>query len=83
MISRIVAWHRTDSVINRMVLYTISTGLIPSVLSCFLLVMFAKYGFHFSEIAIGMPLGAFYSITMLAKYLHIIRPHYTRDAETT
>jgi Family of unknown function (DUF6534) len=35
----LVAWHRTDSVINRMVLYTIGTGLITSVLSCFLVVM--------------------------------------------
>src|ERR1700720_2075695 len=45
MVSHIIAWHRTDSVINRMVLYTISTGLITSVVSCFLLAMV-----HFSNI---------------------------------
>ncbi|KAF9503245.1 hypothetical protein BS47DRAFT_1356359 [Hydnum rufescens UP504] len=67
---RRTGFQKTDSVINRMVLYTISTGLITSVLSCFLLVMFAKYAFHFSEITVGMPLGAFYSITMLAN-LHM------------
>ncbi|KAF9513486.1 hypothetical protein BS47DRAFT_971241 [Hydnum rufescens UP504] len=36
---RRTGFQKTDSVINRMVLYTISTGLITSVLSCFLLVV--------------------------------------------
>ncbi|KAF9506667.1 hypothetical protein BS47DRAFT_1352564 [Hydnum rufescens UP504] len=40
----IVAWLRTDSIINRMALYTISTGLITSILSCIVLVMFARDG---------------------------------------
>jgi len=73
MISRIIPWHRTDSVINRMVLYTICTGLITSVLSCFLLVLVAKDGFDFSiftVLAISMPLGTVYSITMLTN-LHM------------
>ncbi|KAF9511103.1 hypothetical protein BS47DRAFT_1347128 [Hydnum rufescens UP504] len=51
---RRTGFQKTDSVINRMVLYTIGTGLITSVLSFFLLVMFAKYGFHLSVITIGM-----------------------------
>jgi len=51
-------------------LYTISTGLITSVLSCFLLVMFVEYGFGVSEPILAMPLGACYSITMLAN-LHV------------
>ncbi|KAF9511592.1 hypothetical protein BS47DRAFT_1383375 [Hydnum rufescens UP504] len=68
--------QKTDSVINRMALYTISTGLITSVLSCFLLAMV-----HFSHFVsfcsmvtgffdLHLPLGACYCITMLAN-LHM------------
>ncbi|KAF9511583.1 hypothetical protein BS47DRAFT_1159808 [Hydnum rufescens UP504] len=53
---RRTGFQKTDSVINRMALYTISTGLITSVLSCSLLAMF--------------PLGTCYCITMLAN-LHM------------
>ncbi|KAF9516796.1 hypothetical protein BS47DRAFT_1437832 [Hydnum rufescens UP504] len=75
-------FQKTDLVINRMVLYTVSMGLITSVISCFLLAMFdnagvelimrqvAKEGLHFSVLTIGMPLGAVYSITMLTN-LHM------------
>ncbi|KAF9514204.1 hypothetical protein BS47DRAFT_1485191 [Hydnum rufescens UP504] len=67
---RRTGFEKTDSVINRMVLYTISTGLITSVLSCLLLVLVAKEAFHLGVVAIGTSLGVFYSITMLAN-LHI------------
>jgi Family of unknown function (DUF6534) len=52
MVSRVGASYRTDSVINRMVLYTISTGLITSILSCLLLVMvcFSNFFLFFSMI---------------------------------
>jgi len=63
-------FQKTNSVINRMILYTISTGLITSVLSCFLLAMVVKHGFHFSVLTTGIPLGMVYSITMLTN-LHI------------
>ncbi|KAF9513485.1 hypothetical protein BS47DRAFT_971045 [Hydnum rufescens UP504] len=59
---RRTGFQKTDSVINRMALYTISTGLITSVLSCFLLVVFVKFGFH--------ALPTLYPITMLAN-LHM------------
>ncbi|KAF9511111.1 hypothetical protein BS47DRAFT_1347152 [Hydnum rufescens UP504] len=68
----LLLWHRrtgsrkTDSMINRMILYTISTGSVTSVLSCFVLMTFVKYGFHLSELTISMPLGGFYTVTMLA-----------------
>ncbi|KAF9511607.1 hypothetical protein BS47DRAFT_1346626 [Hydnum rufescens UP504] len=67
---RRTGFQKTDSVINRMALYTVSTGLITSVLSCSLLVMFVKYGFHISELTLAMPLGTCYCITMLAN-LHM------------
>jgi len=67
---RRTGFPKTDSVINRMVLYTISTGLVTGVLSCIDLVLFAKYGFEFGVFVIGMTLGPFYSITMLAN-LHM------------
>ncbi|KAF9511119.1 hypothetical protein BS47DRAFT_1205204 [Hydnum rufescens UP504] len=79
---RRTGFYKTDSVINRMVLYTIGTGLITSVLSCFLLVIFAKYGFHISELTLGMPLGTCYSITMLAN-LHMrttLRARFTTSS---
>jgi len=53
-----------------MVLYTISTGLITSVLSVFLPVVFATYGFHVSGLAIALPLPTLHPITMLAN-LHM------------
>jgi hypothetical protein len=50
MFSRgVVVWPRTDSVINRMALYTIGTGLATCVLSCIclLLVHFSNFlSFH-------------------------------------
>ncbi|KAF9511589.1 hypothetical protein BS47DRAFT_1383373 [Hydnum rufescens UP504] len=67
---RRTGFQKTDSVINRMALYTISTGLITSILSCSLLATFVKYGFHFSEPTLGIPLGSCYCITMLAS-LHM------------
>ncbi|KAF9520191.1 hypothetical protein BS47DRAFT_848631 [Hydnum rufescens UP504] len=51
---RRTGFQKTDSVINRMLLYTINTGLVTSVLSCIVLAMFAKYGMHFSVHAIGL-----------------------------
>ncbi|KAF9505111.1 hypothetical protein BS47DRAFT_574981 [Hydnum rufescens UP504] len=65
---RRTGFQKTDSVINRMALYTISTGLITSILACSLLAVFVKHGFHVHELTISMPLGACYCITMLAKY---------------
>ncbi|KAF9514791.1 hypothetical protein BS47DRAFT_843572 [Hydnum rufescens UP504] len=67
---RRTGFQKTDSIINHMILYTISTGLVTTVLSCISLGLFAKYGFQFSVVAIGMPLGALYSISMLAN-LHM------------
>ncbi|KAF9506673.1 hypothetical protein BS47DRAFT_1367230 [Hydnum rufescens UP504] len=52
-------FQKTNSMIDRMILYTISTGLITSVLSCIILGMFLKYGLN--------PLSGLYSVTMLAK----------------
>ncbi|KAF9506669.1 hypothetical protein BS47DRAFT_389140 [Hydnum rufescens UP504] len=66
---RRTGFQKTDSVINRMIMYSISTGLVTSVLSCILLGMVVKYGLNVS-IIIGMPLGGFYSITILAN-LHM------------
>ncbi|KAF9509147.1 hypothetical protein BS47DRAFT_1488091 [Hydnum rufescens UP504] len=63
-------FHKTDSVINRMILYTMSTGLATSVLACFLLGMFAQHGPHFSVLVLAMPLGGFYSVTLLSN-LHM------------
>jgi hypothetical protein len=45
MIARTVVWLRTDSIINRMALYTISTGLVTSILSCIVLVMVRSCSF--------------------------------------
>jgi len=79
---RRTGFPKTDSVINRMVLYTISTGLITSVLSCLLLVMLAKDGYHFSVVVIGMSLGAFYSITMLTNLNMRMRLRASLDTPT-
>jgi hypothetical protein len=34
MVSRVVACPRTDSMISRMILYTIATGLVTGIFSC-------------------------------------------------
>jgi len=67
---RRTGFQKTDSIINRMVLYTISTGLVTCVLSCVYIVLFTKYQSGFGVLVIGMPLGGFYSITMLTN-LHM------------
>jgi len=67
---RRTGFQKTDSVINRMALYTISTGLITSILACSLLAMFVRHGFHVPELTLSMLLGVCYCITMLAN-LHM------------
>ncbi|KAF9511603.1 hypothetical protein BS47DRAFT_1363737 [Hydnum rufescens UP504] len=79
---RRTGFQKTDSVINRMVLYTISTGLITSVLSCSLLAMFVTHGFHVPEVTFGMLLGVCYCITMLTN-LHMRTRLRTRLATPT
>ncbi|KAF9504827.1 hypothetical protein BS47DRAFT_1386147 [Hydnum rufescens UP504] len=59
-------FQKTNSMIDRMILYTISTGLITSVLSCIILGMFLKYGLNVSVLIISLPLSGLYSVTMLA-----------------
>ncbi|KAF9505104.1 hypothetical protein BS47DRAFT_573087 [Hydnum rufescens UP504] len=67
---RRTGFQKTDSVINRMALYTIGTGLITSIISCSLLAVFVKHGFHVPELTISMLLGVCYCITMLTN-LHM------------
>ncbi|KAF9511597.1 hypothetical protein BS47DRAFT_1163169 [Hydnum rufescens UP504] len=67
---RRTGFQKTDSVINRMVLYSISTGLITSVLACSLLAVFVTHGFHVPDLTLAMLLGMCYCITMLAN-LHM------------
>ncbi|KAF9517119.1 hypothetical protein BS47DRAFT_1359875 [Hydnum rufescens UP504] len=67
------------TLINRMVLYTINTGLVTSILSCIGVGLFAKYGFHFSVVAVGLAMGSCYSISMLAN-LHMRTTLRTRLA---
>ncbi|KAF9513074.1 hypothetical protein BS47DRAFT_1017425 [Hydnum rufescens UP504] len=62
---RRTGFQKTDSVITRMILYTIATGLVTGVLSCVALVMFAKYEFGYL-----VTLGGTYSNTMLTN-LHM------------
>jgi len=57
---------RTDNAINRMVFYTINTGTITSVVAVIILVTFVIDGFHFVVLALGIPLGGIYIMTMLA-----------------
>jgi len=59
-------FQKTDSMVDRMILYTISTGLITSVLSCIILGMFTKYGLNVSVLTVSLPLSGLYSVTMLA-----------------
>ncbi|KAF9519014.1 hypothetical protein BS47DRAFT_1388434 [Hydnum rufescens UP504] len=79
---RRTGFQRTDSIINRMVLYTIGTGSLTGVLSCIILGLFATYGFEFSVLILTMPLSALYSITMLAN-LHARRTLQTKLTQTT
>ncbi|KAF9511181.1 hypothetical protein BS47DRAFT_1197148 [Hydnum rufescens UP504] len=54
--SRRTGFQRTDSIINHLVVYTISTGLVTGILSCVVLVLFAKDGFEFSVLILSVPL---------------------------
>jgi len=59
-------FKRTDNAINRMIIYTINTGTITSVVAVIVLVTFVIAGFHFVVLALGVPLGGIYTLTMLA-----------------
>ncbi|KAF8319952.1 hypothetical protein DL93DRAFT_2153006 [Clavulina sp. PMI_390] len=63
---RRTGFKTTDSMLNLMIVWTINTGLITAILSVIVLVYFALYGFHFVVLALGVPMGSFYSFTMLA-----------------
>jgi len=62
---RRTGFRKTDSMLTHMILYTMGTGVATSVLSCLALFLPAKY-----QLRYGIPLGGFYSITMLAN-LHM------------
>jgi len=62
---RRTGFQQTDSIITRMILYTIGTGLVTSVFSCIALALFVKYDFVYL-----LPLDGFYFITMLTN-LHM------------
>ncbi|KAF9510100.1 hypothetical protein BS47DRAFT_1364794 [Hydnum rufescens UP504] len=79
---RRTGFQKTDSMITHMILYTMGTGLATSVLSCLALLLYDNPGAEliygdsspdFSSVIaciFSMPLGGFYSITMLAN-LHM------------
>ncbi|KAF9509657.1 hypothetical protein BS47DRAFT_140719 [Hydnum rufescens UP504] len=79
---RRTGFQRTDSIINRMVFYTIATGSVTGVLSCLVLGLFVKLGFEFGVLILSVPLSALYSITMLAN-LHARKTLRTKLAQST
>jgi len=63
-------FRQTDNAIRTMIYFTVCTGGITCVLSIIVLCTFAKYGFEYSVLVIGVPLGGLYPVSMLAN-LHM------------
>ncbi|KAF8319963.1 hypothetical protein DL93DRAFT_2074274 [Clavulina sp. PMI_390] len=63
---RRTGFKTTDSMLNLMTVWTVNTGLLTAIISIVVLIFFALYGFHFVVLSLGLPMGGFYSFTMLA-----------------
>jgi len=63
-------FSQTDNAIRTMIYFIACTGTLTCVLSIVVLVTFARYGFAYSVLLIGVPLGVLYPVSMLAS-LHM------------
>jgi len=59
----------TDSIIARMVIYTVNTSAITSVTSIIILVVFTTRGWRFPILLLGVPYGGLYTLAMLSNLL--------------
>jgi len=59
-------FEKTDGMINTLVIYSVNTGAATSVVAILTAIIFAIKPFHFAVMALAPPLGALYTICMLA-----------------
>ncbi|KAF8327472.1 uncharacterized protein EI90DRAFT_3127156 [Cantharellus anzutake] len=59
-------FRQTDTVLRKLTLYAINTGLVTSVLALAVMFAFAFYGFHFIAMILILPLGGVYNASFLA-----------------
>jgi len=59
-------FQKTDGMINTMIIYSINTGAVTSVVAIATAITFALKQFHFVVLALAPPLGALYTICLLA-----------------
>ncbi|KAF8336950.1 uncharacterized protein EI90DRAFT_89449 [Cantharellus anzutake] len=64
--NRRTGFRRTDTVIRKLIVYAINTGLVTSVLALVVMFAFAFYGFHFVHMLFILPLGGVYTVSLLA-----------------
>ncbi|KAF8313888.1 hypothetical protein DL93DRAFT_2097604 [Clavulina sp. PMI_390] len=59
-------FDKTDTMINSLMIYSISTGTVTSFVAIVTCVIFAIWEFHFLVLALAPSLGALYTVTLLA-----------------
>jgi len=64
--ARRTGFKNTEKALNIMTLWTINTGVVSALLSLVILVAFAKDGFNYLVLSLGIPHGGFYTFTMMA-----------------
>jgi len=64
--ARRTGFKNTENALNIMTLWTINTGVVSALLSLVILAAFAKDGFNYVVLSLGIPHGGFYTFTMMA-----------------
>ncbi|KAF8310900.1 uncharacterized protein EI90DRAFT_3098792 [Cantharellus anzutake] len=57
---------QTDTVLRKLTIYAINTGLLTSILALVVMFVFALYGLHFVHMIFILPLGGVYTASLLA-----------------
>ncbi|KAF8314613.1 uncharacterized protein EI90DRAFT_420685 [Cantharellus anzutake] len=63
---RRTGFQQTDTVLRKLTVYSINTGLLTSALALVVMFFFAFYGFHFIHLMFFLPLGGVYTASLLA-----------------
>ncbi|KAF8334912.1 uncharacterized protein EI90DRAFT_374816 [Cantharellus anzutake] len=63
---RRTGFRQTDTMLRKLTVYSINTGLLTSALALVVMFAFAFYGFHFVHLMFILPLGGVYTASLLA-----------------
>jgi hypothetical protein len=64
---------RTDHLLNKLIMYSIQTGLITTIGQIISMVTFSTMGWNFTHVFLSYPLGGLYCVSFLAKCVAVPR----------